>query len=32
MFGAEAQVMEQALAEHIASPPEDAGRTVEDFN
>ena len=29
---AEAEAMEKALAEHIAAHPEDAGRTVEDFN
>jgi hypothetical protein len=28
----EAEAMEQALAEHIAAHPEDAGRTVEDFD
>jgi hypothetical protein len=27
----EAEAMEQALAEHIAAHPEDAGRTVKDF-
>jgi hypothetical protein len=28
----EAGAMEKALAEHIAAHPEDAGRTVEDFD
>ena len=28
----EAEAKEKALAEHIAAHPEDAGRTVEDFN
>src|SRR5436190_18754480 len=28
----EAEAMEQALAEHIATHPEDAGRTVDDFD
>ena len=28
----EAEAMEQALAEHIAAHPEDAGRTVDDFD
>jgi hypothetical protein len=28
----EAGAMEQALAEHIAAHPEDAGRTVDDFD
>jgi hypothetical protein len=28
----EAAAMEKALAEHVACHPEDAGRTVEDFN
>jgi len=28
----EAEAMEKALAEHIAAHPEDAGRTVKDFN
>jgi hypothetical protein len=28
----EAGAMEKALAEHIAARPEDAGRTVEDFD
>ena len=27
-----AAAMEKALAEHVACHPEDAGRTVEDFN
>jgi hypothetical protein len=30
--GAKAEAKEKALAEHIAAHPEDAGRTVEDFN
>jgi hypothetical protein len=30
--GAEAEAMEKALVEHIAVHPEDAGRSVEDFN
>ena len=28
----EAEAKEKALAEHVARHPEDAGRTVEDFN
>jgi hypothetical protein len=28
----EAEAKEKALAQHIAAHPEDAGRTVEDFN
>ena len=28
----EAGAMEKALAEHVAAHPEDAGRTVEDFD
>ena len=28
----EAAAMEKALAEHVACHPEDAGRTVKDFN
>jgi hypothetical protein len=30
--GAKAKAMEKALAEHIAGHPENAGRTVEDFD